>query len=312
MTVSTTGTHTFTSGTSKPNSGTDGNPGNDQMQITFSIMADTASEKAPYAEGFESSSGFPYADCYITSQSGPQWTRVTTAADSGSASMELENFTPAAGDVDEFITPAIDMSTVTSQTMTFKLAHAQRNSSDADQLFVFTSTNCGSAWVQRYSKSGASLATAGVVSSPFTPASSGQWRQETVNIVNVGGQKDVRFKFQFISDGSGNNIFIDNININGTPSAGVAEEFQNGFDLAVFPNPFSDNTTISFNLLERYNVSISVYDIVGREVMPVSTKTELSAGTYTLPLNRNTLKSGIYFVKLNVDGYSVTKKVIVQ
>jgi hypothetical protein len=46
--------------------------------------------------------------------------------------------------------------------------------------------------------------------------------------------------------------------------------------------------------------------------MQVAPTTELNAGSYTLPLNRNTLKSGVYFVKLNVNGYAVTKKIIVE
>jgi hypothetical protein len=195
--------------------------------------------------------------------------------------------------------------------MTFKVAFAQRDTSDKGQLTVLTSTNCGNSWNQRYSKSGATLATAGLVSSSFTPSSTNQWREETVSIANTAGQTDTRFKFQYKSNGGGNNIYIDDINI-ADANAGVAEEFQNGFDLTVFPNPFNDNTTISFNILKKYNVSISVYDIVGKEILPVSAKTELSAGNYSLPLNRNMLKPGIYFVKMDVDGYSVMKKMIVQ
>ena len=307
--TTTIGTHTFTCYTSNPNGGTDASAGNDQMQSNILVMAGTASKQAPYSEGFESS-GFPYADNYVMSAGGPQWTSTTSAFKTGTSSMKLDNFSPTTGDVDEFITPGIDMSTIINQTMTFQVAHAQRNSSDNDVLLVYTSTNCGVAWTQRYTKAGAALSTAGVVGSAFTPTSS-QWRQETVNIANVSGQPDVRFKFKFTSSGSSNNIYIDDINITGTLN-GVAEEFENNFDLNIYPNPFSDKSTISFNIQDKYNVTIGVYDIVGKEVMTISNKAELSAGSYQLPLDRNNLRSGIYFVKMNVDGYSVTKKVIVQ
>ena len=82
----------------------------------------------------------------------------------------------------------------------------------------------------------------------------------------------------------------------------------------------SENTTVSFSLATNHNVSISIYDVVGREIAPVS-NSDLSAGTYELPLSKGALNSGVYFIKLVVDarlndgvgqGYSVTKKVIVQ
>ena len=139
-----------------------------------------------------------------------------------------------------------------------------------------------------------------------------QWRQETVSIASAAGNSDFRFKFEFDGDGgTGNNLYIDDINIT-ISNVGVEEEFINGFDLNVFPNPFSDNTTISFNLDKKQNVSIGVYDVIGKEIISLSNATELNAGSYSFPLNKNTLKQGIYFVKLNVDGYSVMKKVIVQ
>ena len=289
-----------------------GNATDSLTQVNYiSVLSNTASTQAPYAEGFENST-FPCADCYLSTSSGsaPQWDRTTTAFYTGVASMKLDNFGSSSGVMDEFITPSIDMSIVTSPKMTFKLAHAQRNVSDADKLIVYTSTNCGSSWTLRYSKSGNAIATTSVSATSFTPSSQSEWRQETVNIGNVNGQADVRFKFQFSSVGNGNNIFIDDINITGT--LGVEEEYANGFDLAVSPNPFSDNAVISFNLLGKYQVSASVYDIVGREISSIYSKEELSSGTHTIPLSCSALNSGIYFVRLIVNGYSVTKKVVVQ
>jgi hypothetical protein len=236
--------------------------------------------------------------------------------------MKLDNYIATIGDTDSFISPSIDMNTITNPILTFELAYARLDSSDTnDQLNILATTNCGNSWTQlNYSKTGDSLATTGIVSSAFTPTSQNQWRKETVNLVSLAGQTDVRFKFQFTTypafQGTnifnrGNNIYIDDINIT-TNSAGIGEEYEKGFNLDVFPNPLIDHSTLSFNILEKNVVSISIYDVIGREVFPVSAKIELSAGTYTLPINRNDLKSGIYFVKLNVNDYSVTKKMIIQ
>ncbi|HEY4797448.1 MAG TPA: M43 family zinc metalloprotease [Bacteroidia bacterium] len=278
------------------------------------VLSNTVSSVAPFSEGFESS-GFPYSDWYTSSLGGNTtgWNAVTTASYSGSGSMALDNFSPTTGDVDVLITPSIDLSAIGTPTMSFELAYQRRSAADTlDQLRVLTSTDCGISWTQRYSKSKTTLATVAATSSTaFVPTAATQWRKENVSILNVSGQSNVRFKFEFTGHGIGNNIYVDDINITSSNS-GVAEEFKNEFGLNVFPNPFNDNTNISFTINERCKVAIGIYDIIGKEVTPLSAKTELAAGTYNLPVGRNTLKSGIYFVKLTVDGYAVTRKIVVQ
>lgn len=276
------------------------------------VLGNTATAVPNYSEGFENT-GFPYNDCYISlvSGTGPTWSRTTSAAYTGSASLTMNNYSSTIPYIEEAIFPSIDLSFATNLQMTFRVAYAQRSSTDADKLRVLVTTTCGAAWSQKYSKAGGSLATAGIVSTSFTPTST-QWRQETVIISSSAGNSDFRFKFQFDGDGgTGNNVYIDDINIT-ISNAGVEEEFTNGFDLNVFPTPFSDHTTISFNIHDKYNVGIGVYDIIGKEIIALSNSTQLSAGSYSLPLNKSTLKQGIYFVKLNVEGYSVMKKVVVE
>lgn len=277
------------------------------------VLGSTPSSTIPYAEGFENAA-FPYNDFYVYSNSAAAttWNRVTTAAYTGTASLKLDNHSPTAGDVDGFITPSIDMSNVTTPTMTFRVAYQRRSSTDTlDVLRVYTSSICGAAWVQKYSKSFSNLPTLTSSStSAFTPSSTTHWRQETINIASTAGLPELRFKFEFTGHGVGNNVYIDDININGVLS--VEDEFLNSFGLNVFPNPFDENTTISFNIHDKYRVGIGVYDIVGKEVVAVSENTELGPGSYSLPLNKNDLKPGIYFVKLDVNGYSSMKKIIVQ
>jgi len=279
------------------------------------VLANTASTQAPFSESFENT-GYPYSDWYNLSASSSAamlWNRVTTAAYTGSASLKLDNYSVSSGDIISFITPSVDLSIITSPTMTFRLAYRRKSSSDIlDELKIFNSVNCGNSWVLRYIKKSAALATVANSSGAFTPTTTSQWRQDNISISNVNGKDNVRFKFQFTGNGvgAGNNIYIDDINITGNLS--VAEEFTNGFDLNIFPNPFNDNTTISFTLLDKYNVAIGVYDIIGKEIISLSNTTKLSAGSYSFPLNKATLKQGIYLIKLEVNGYSVMRKVVVQ
>jgi hypothetical protein len=76
-----------------------------------------------------------------------------------------------------------------------------------------------------------------------------------------------------------------------------------------YPNPFNPTTTISYQLPVASQVSLKVYDVLGREVMTlVNGKQE--AGVYNLSLNGATLSSGIYFYRLQSGNFVQTKKMM--
>jgi N-acetylneuraminic acid mutarotase len=76
-----------------------------------------------------------------------------------------------------------------------------------------------------------------------------------------------------------------------------------------YPNPFNPTTTISYQLPVASQVSLKVYDVLGREVMTlVNGKQE--AGVYNLSLNGATLSSGIYFYRLQSGNFVSTKKMM--
>jgi hypothetical protein len=59
-------------------------------------------------------------------------------------------------------------------------------------------------------------------------------------------------------------------------------------------------------------VAIGIYDVIGKEIIPLTGTTELNAGSYSFPITKNTLKQGIYFVKLKIGNSSVVRKIIVE
>ncbi|MEM8485738.1 MAG: FG-GAP-like repeat-containing protein [Bacteroidota bacterium] len=64
-----------------------------------------------------------------------------------------------------------------------------------------------------------------------------------------------------------------------------------------YPNPFSENTHVSFNLPHAGDVDLAVYNILGQEVY--STKTSLTAGKHDLPLRSAAFAtSGMYIYRL--------------
>jgi hypothetical protein len=88
-----------------------------------------------------------------------------------------------------------------------------------------------------------------------------------------------------------------------TPVTGIGVEgngnsIPKDYSLAQnFPNPFNPSTTIKFGLPEKSQVSLKIFDVLGREVTTLVNQ-ELSAGYYSYQWNGVKLSSGIYIYRL--------------
>ena len=67
----------------------------------------------------------------------------------------------------------------------------------------------------------------------------------------------------------------------------------NGYSITNYPNPFSGETTIKFELAKSGSVTLSVRDELGREISRLVTET-LGAGSHNVPFNASNLSNGIY------------------
>ena len=77
-----------------------------------------------------------------------------------------------------------------------------------------------------------------------------------------------------------------------------------------FPNPFNPTTTITYQLSVTSQVSLKVYDLLGREVK-ILTNGLIQAGKHSIIWNATSLPNGLYFYQLRTGNYSDTKKMIV-
>lgn len=81
-----------------------------------------------------------------------------------------------------------------------------------------------------------------------------------------------------------------------------------------YPNPFNSQTKFLFSLSKVGNVTLTIYDIQGREVEQIVNK-QLQPGIYSFSWLANEFSSGVYFYKLsevtddNIQ-YSLSKKMI--
>lgn len=83
-----------------------------------------------------------------------------------------------------------------------------------------------------------------------------------------------------------------------------------------YPNPFNPATIISYGLSHDSHVALSVYNILGEEVVRLISETK-SAGSHLAPFDATGLPSGVYFYKLTAEplngapGYHAVMKMTV-
>lgn len=82
-----------------------------------------------------------------------------------------------------------------------------------------------------------------------------------------------------------------------------------GYALAQnYPNPFNPSTQIKFEIADNANVTLTVYDMLGRVVANL-VNTRLQAGTHFYNFDAKNLSSGIYLYELKTDnGVRLTNK----
>ncbi len=80
-----------------------------------------------------------------------------------------------------------------------------------------------------------------------------------------------------------------------------------------YPNPFNPTTTISYTLPKAGNVTLTVYNSLGQEVMTlVNNEFKASAGSYNVLFDGSGLSSGIYFYTLTFNNNTIAKKMVLM
>ncbi|WP_078062962.1 LamG-like jellyroll fold domain-containing protein [Solirubrum puertoriconensis] len=77
-----------------------------------------------------------------------------------------------------------------------------------------------------------------------------------------------------------------------------------------YPNPFRNETNITFTLQRAAPVRLTVLDVTGRLVATLLDE-KRAAGTYTVPF-RGSLRSGLYRYQLTTEGQTVSRTMVVQ
>ena len=89
---------------------------------------------------------------------------------------------------------------------------------------------------------------------------------------------------------------------------GTESNFSNG--VAIFPNPVTNTTTISFSLAQTRNVSVKIFDVNGRLVTTLADKM-FETGENEIVWNAADVNAGIYFLQMQTAETLQTEKLVV-
>ncbi len=230
---------------------------------------------------------------------GSPFQQTNSASLNGNNSIWVDNFNNRPSEGVSFYTPSFNLQSTLTSSLYFYYAFVQQSNVSNDRLRVYGSDDCGATWLSLFSKSGAALnTTQGILNSSYDNPSQEEWREVIINTnFYFAGKPSVFFKFEFTPDSVtlGNNIFIDDINLKGVISTGLAAQNGSLSEISVFPNPFGNAIQLSGNGLEKLT-GISLYDVCGRSlsvnhVVPVKgSRVELGYFAGLAP--------GMYFLRL--------------
>jgi hypothetical protein len=78
-----------------------------------------------------------------------------------------------------------------------------------------------------------------------------------------------------------------------------------------YPNPFNPSTSIRFTTSKRGAVTLKVFDLLGGEVATIH-QGMLDAGQHTATFDASALRSGVYMYRLDAEGRSISRRMVVM
>ena len=81
-------------------------------------------------------------------------------------------------------------------------------------------------------------------------------------------------------------------------------------NLKIYPNPFSNQITIDYDLGNASDISIAIIDLLGTQLISFKPGYQQSAGSHNEVLKTGNLLSGIYLCKIQAGNFTIIKRIV--
>ena len=78
-----------------------------------------------------------------------------------------------------------------------------------------------------------------------------------------------------------------------------------------YPNPFNPSTIIAYSIPQRSNVSLKIYDVLGKEIATLIDE-QKEAGLYDIKFDASKLSSGVYIYSIQAGDFLESRKMILM
>lgn len=108
---------------------------------------------------------------------------------------------------------------------------------------------------------------------------------------------------------NGWNAWIAELSLTGGGGSSISET-EESTPLRVYPNPTVERFSIEFEMLERMDIDVSIYDMDGR-LVKILLQDNLKPGLKTLHFNRNALSTGTYSIVVTSNKNTLTHEKLI-
>ncbi len=218
---------------------------------------------------------------------------------------------------DRLISPALNFYTHKEVTLEFQYAYRQRLSSMTDSLIIYISEDCGATWDRLLSlaedpEPERIFATSEATPTEFIPQEAADWCGSdnnpeciSIDLSDYSGKSNIQIMFESFN-GYGNNLFIDNIVIDGTIIGTEEHADENPVQMSVYPNPASGSVSI-FCAEAAGEVTVRIYSMTGQLSFESS-----FTGPGPAQIDLSALQKGVYILEARTSAGSTHQKVVLE
>lgn len=276
-----TGTNTIRFELSEPNSSIDARTDNDMLELK--CVVNTTNSGIPLRENFESN----FESSWTKISQGDQKNYEVASTNFGKSIVYPGATNTVKGEEAWLVSPVLDLSRTSKASMFFDVSYTKLSSGN-EHLRVLSSSDCGVTFPTiLFDRAGDSFST----STTGVPSITTDWKNQFLYLDELIGEQNARLAF-IVTNDNGNNLYLDNIEffVDDDPSpVKINSEYK------VYPSENPSSFNITFNLTEKQNARLQVYNLMGQIIVDNQLPETLNQ-TYTIDFSGQS--SGIYIVRV--------------